>query len=177
MCNSQKDTADVAGEQPSKEVREQLDGGHGTLRWPSEPLPYDDYDDDLGSQWGPASDVETRAVVDPEVEAIKNIQPGERFDGGRGNDVSADVERALADKAISFINEAVGDKMNTRYALLVFHMKDVDPVTTAGQIETISRIGTADNNALMAYADTLADAEIAKMLEKLGNLAPKSLEV
>lgn len=112
-------------------------------------------DNDLGADWG-AFD-QGPAEVDPDVARINEVMASTEhamFDGGRGLEVKPGVERALADQAIRFINEAVGDSRNTRYTLVVYHMdpETFNAETTGAAMKSYSLVSTGDRRALADVA-------------------------
>ena len=121
-------------------------------------------DNDLGADWG-AFD---QGPVDPAVAKIAEVMGSNThavFDGGRGKAVTVEAERALADQAIKFINESVGNSKATRYTLVVYHM-DMDTFnieTTGAKLKSYSLVSTADRRALVGvveaelYSDMLAN--------------------
>lgn len=113
-------------------------------------------DNDLGARWG-----ESSAVPQTMTEAFERSSgPGEvKFDGGVGASVLTQIGElnAIAQK---MLEEAAADPINKRFALLVFNMKDVDPETTAGEVESFQRISTSDDEMIVDYAKQM-------VLEKL----------
>jgi len=122
-------------------------------------------DNDLGANWGP-SDPIPAGSTDPHVEAIaaaKNAgEGGPNFLLPAGQTTSAEGERALADAAIELINSTVGDALNKRYTLVVFHVNNVDEKTTAGDIDHYSIVSTADVYSLARVAENEVIKDFAR---------------
>lgn len=109
--------------------------------------------DDLGKDWGQSSPV----PEDADVAAIRAAavagpdEPG--FNKTPGQQTSLAGERALADAAIELINSSVGNTDKVRYTVIAYHVKDVNPTTTAADIDHYSIVATADNFSLARVAE------------------------
>lgn len=109
------------------------------------PVPEDGNEDDLGVKWGSYSDVETKEVHEPE-----------GMDYGEGVQVSLEIEREIADKAIAFINKSVGQSGKYRWALMQFDVTADGTPDGMARIDQVKLSGTIDDNSIILVAKDLA---------------------
>jgi hypothetical protein len=117
------------------------DDGHGAAIgiWP----PDDNNEDDLGVKWGPSEEIPLQT------------------DYGIGVQVDLATERAIADRAIAFINKTVGQSGKYRYALLQFDVTLDGTPNGGATVDHVRLTGTIDDGAIINVA---ADMVVHKLL-------------
>lgn len=123
---------------------------------------------DLGLKWNAPEGVEKPASI---ADAYALYQAGTAkgsfsFEHPRGPLDPASMEQ-MRTVAHQMVDESFADPINKRMAVLIFHMENADPITTAASgVSRVTRASTASDEAILEYAERLAYDQLFDAMQK-----------
>lgn len=152
------------------------DDGMGAAIGTASDIAPDELGDDWGKLMGDPEPDDDQAAIRNGAEAAAAGKDAD-VDFGIGNLISPEAERELADAAIRIINSTVGKTSTKRYVLLQVDLVNVDENSTAGELDTLTRIGTADNATIYAIAAEYRRRDLRRDLKAFMDGDSRSMEV